>query len=66
MTQDLQPKFKVYRDFDGKFKWSLRNPRNEPIAESPFGFLQKKNCVQDALRVKEMMSRAQHVEFEGA
>ncbi len=64
MTRDMRPRFKVFKDYNGEFKWCLLTARDESIAEAPYGFKQKAKCVQAVSQVKETMKVAEAIIVE--
>jgi uncharacterized protein YegP (UPF0339 family) len=41
------PKFVVYRDFQSRYRWSLRSGEGTPIAASASGHREKATCEQE-------------------
>lgn len=64
MTAMSAPKFKVYKEYNGEFKWELRNARDEIIAEAPSTFKQKKKCVSAISQVREVLGSVPLVEVD--
>ena len=51
MAQDT-PKFIVFQDLDGGFRWRLRSATLETLAWSEWVYSERKPCVQEVRRVK--------------
>ena len=57
------PKFEIYKDTAGKFRWRLKAPNGEIIASSGEGYESKDNCKNGIMSVKNNVPRAEIVEM---
>jgi hypothetical protein len=57
------PKFEIYKDTAGKFRWRLKAPNGEIIATSGEGYESKDNCKNGIESVKNHIPNATIVEM---
>jgi len=57
------PKFEIYKDTAGKFRWRLKAPNGEIIASSGEGYESKDNCKNGIQSVKTNVPNATIVEM---
>lgn len=62
MTNQATAKFEVFRYVNDEFKWRLRAPNGDILAESSRTFKQHKRAVKDIPIVKEVMGSACQIE----
>jgi len=56
------PKFEIYKDASGKFRWRLKAPNGEIIASSGEAFESKDGCKGGILSVKTNAPKAEIAE----
>jgi len=57
------PKFEIYKDTAGKFRWRLKAPNGEVIASSGEGYESKDSCKNGVLSVKNNAPKAEIAEM---
>jgi len=57
------PKFEIYKDTAGKFRWRLKAPNGEIIASSGEGYESKDSCKNGIMSVKNNAPRAEIAEM---
>ena len=57
------PKFEIYKDSAGKFRWRLKAPNGEIIASSGEGYESKDSCKNGIQSVKTNAPQAQITEI---
>ena len=57
------PKFEIYKDSAGKFRWRLKAPNGEIIASSGEGYESKDSCRNGIQSVKTNAPKAQITEM---
>ena len=57
-----EPKFEVYKDQGGKFRWRLRASNEEEIASGQ-GYESKEGCMKGVESVKKNASKAKIVDM---
>jgi uncharacterized protein YegP (UPF0339 family) len=57
-----EPKFEVYKDHAGKFRWRLRASNDEEIASGQ-GYESKESCMKGVESVKNNASKAKIVDM---
>jgi len=57
------PKFEIYKDSAGKFRWRLKAPNGEIIASSGEGYESKDSCKNGIQSVKTNAPKAQITEM---
>jgi len=57
------PKFEIYKDAGGKFRWRLKAPNGEIIASSGEAYESKDNCKNGIQSVKNNAPKAEIAEM---
>lgn len=57
------PKFEIYKDTAGKFRWRLKSPNGQIIASSGEAYESKDNCKNGIMSVKNNAPKAEIAEM---
>jgi uncharacterized protein YegP (UPF0339 family) len=54
----LLPKFHVYKDEKGNYRWRLQSDNNKFVADSSLGYRTKHDCIRAIKAIKKSIARA--------